>query len=89
MNERSKQGRRAIVPDSCWEDLANAIVAQAVDDYLAAHNTLQKFPGNYKAMMTQKEVLEFLRSNWYKELTSVDSSIIIQHLENKTDLDIE
>ncbi len=88
MNECSKHDT-PVVPESLWEDLANAIIVQAVDDYLAAHNTLQKFPGNYKAMLTQKEVLAFLRSEWYRELTNVDSSIIIKHLENKTGLDIE
>ncbi len=88
MNSHSKRDT-PIVPESYWEDLANAIVVQAVDDYLAAHNTLKLFPDNYKAIQTQKEVLTFLRSEWYQVLTGVDSSIIIRHLENKTGLDIE
>lgn len=89
MGERNKRDPSDVVQATFWEDLANAIVVQAVDDYLAAHNTLQKFPGNYKATMTQKEVLAFLRSEWYRELTDVDSSIIIKHLENKTGLEVD
>lgn len=77
------------IPDSYWEDLANAIVVKAVDDYLAAHNALQKDPDNLRAQLMQKNVLSFLKSSWYETLTSVSPSIIIQHLENKTGTDID
>lgn len=90
MSERSRIQKAAIhVPDSYWEDLANAIVVQAVDDYLAAHKTLHDDPDNYRAKKMQKDVLDFLKSEWYKELTNVDPRIIIGHLENKTDTDID
>ena len=78
-----------LASESCWEDLANAVIVQAVEDYLAAHRTLQKFPGNYTALLTQKEVLEFLKSRWYRNLTSVDPSVIVRHLENQTGLEID
>lgn len=88
MSEQSTRNQ-VLVPDSLWEDLANAIVVKAVDDYLAAHKALQKDPDNYKARLMQKDVLSFLKSSWYETLTSVSPSVIIQHLENKTGTDID
>lgn len=85
--ERKKD--TVLVPDSCWEDLANAIVVQAVDDYLAAFKALQSDPDNFRAKRMQKEVLAFLKSEWYQTLTNVNPRVIIQHLENKTGTDID
>ncbi len=90
MSEHRAIKKTAIhVPGSYWEDLANAIVIQAVDDYLAAHKTLHDDSDNYRAKLMQKDVLDFLKSDWYKELTNVDPRIIIGHLENKTGTDID
>ena len=89
MSTRVNSQQNDLASESCWEDLANAVIVQAVEDYLAAHRTLQKFPGNYTALLAQKEVLEFLKSGWYRNLTSIDSSIIIRHLENQTGLEID
>jgi len=61
VNER-KTPDRATVSEACWEELANAIVVQAVDDYLAAHNVLQSDPNNFRAKLMQKEALAFLKS---------------------------
>lgn len=49
-----------------WENLANAIVAQAAHDYeltfSSQNNTIDR-----------EEVEKFFHSGWYKLLTSVDS----------------
>lgn len=75
--------------DACWENLANAIIVQAVDDYLAAHRVLKDDPDNLQAKATKRDVLSFLKSDWYETLTNVDASVIVGHLENKTGEDID
>ena len=85
--ERKKD--TVLVLEACWENLANAIVVQAVNDYLAAFKALQSDPDNFRAKRMQKEVLAFLKSEWYQTLTNVNPRVIIQHLENKTGTDID
>ncbi len=85
--ERKKDN--VLVPDSCWEDLANAIVVQAVDDYLAAQKVMNDDPDNCNARLVQKDILAFLKSDWYRELTGVDPRSIVRHLENRTGTDID
>lgn len=89
MREQGAINTPETVSDALWEDLANAIVVKAVEDYLAAHKALQKDPENFRARLIQKDVLSFLKSNWYETLTSVSPSVIIQYLENKTGTDID
>ena len=85
--ERKKD--TVLVSEACCEDLANAIVVQAVNDYLAAFKALQSDPDNFRAKRMQKEVLAFLKSEWYQTLTNVNPRVLIQHLENKTGTDID
>lgn len=49
-----------------WENLANAIVAQAAHDYEFSFSPRNK-------SVDRDEVMRFFRSGWYKLLTSVDS----------------
>ena len=67
-----------------YENLANAIVLQAVKDYLDALKRLKKKPGNQKtAMSDAMECERFFRSGWYKALTSVDGEYLIQKLREE------
>ena len=59
-----------------YENLANAIVLQAVKDYRDALKRLKKKPGNQTAE-------RFFRSGWYKALTSVDGEYLIQKLREE------
>ena len=62
-----------------YENLANAIVARACDDYL--------FLGKHKSgivinsRVNKDEILKFLNSQWFYELTNVDSEYIINTLD--------
>ena len=49
-----------------YENLANAIVLQAVKDYRDALKRLKKKPGNQTAMSDAMECERFFRSGWYK-----------------------
>lgn len=66
-----------------YENLANAIILMAVKDYRDALKKLKKRP-NYESAKTMKnEVERFFRSDWYRELTSVDGNILIKKLKSE------
>ena len=70
-----------------YEDLANAIVLQAVKDWRKAVKTLKKRP-RYEAAKQMKEDCErFFRSEWFEELTSVDGNVILRKLEKEAGID--
>lgn len=66
-----------------YENLANAIVLQAVKDYRDALKRLKKKPGNQAAMSDAMECERFFHSGWYKTLTSVDGEYLIQKLREE------
>ena len=63
------------------EELANAIVIQAVKDYRdALHGeTIKRKPPEY----TIKECEAFFRSQWYSLLTKVDGEMLIKRLQEE------
>lgn len=64
-----------------YENLANSIVLLAVKDYRDALKKLKKWPRNEAAQIMKAEVERFLRSAWYRELTSVDGEYLISKLQ--------
>ena len=64
-----------------YEQLANAIILQAVKDYRDALKKLKKRPRYDPAKDMVSEVERFFRSDWYRELTSVDGEILIKKLQ--------
>lgn len=66
-----------------YENLANAIVLQAVKDYRDALRRLKKKPSNKAAMSDAMECKRFFRSGWYKTLTSVDGEYLINKLREE------
>lgn len=69
-----------------FENLANAIVVQAAEDYrqalwgMARHKEDRDF---FKYSATAKECERFFRSPWYKTLTDVDPEILIGALREE------
>ena len=63
-----------------YEELANAIVIQAVVDYRAATKRLEKHPLDKMQKHTQREVLRFFRSDWFGILTTLNPEVIIGKL---------
>lgn len=61
-----------------YQNLANAIVLMAVKDYRDALEELKK------AQDMKNEVERFFRSDWYRELTSVDGEILIKKLQEES-----
>lgn len=66
-----------------YENLANAIVAQAARDYLTALRRLRRNPDNKTAMDEVMRLERFFHSGWYGVLTSVDPDYLIRRLREK------
>lgn len=63
-----------------WENLANAIIAQAAHDYVESFSKQnEKRTGSNR--IDRNEVLRFFHSGWYEYLTDIDSSYLITGLD--------
>ncbi len=69
--------------EKIWEDLANAIVVRAVEDYRDARWKVRNFPDQFEARATIVDVEEFLLSPWYEMLTNVDGEWLLNRLKEE------
>lgn len=63
--------------------LANAIVKQAAQDYLAALKTLRRHPDSKAAMAEAMEIEKFFHSPWYGVLTQIAPDYLIDRLRKE------
>lgn len=68
-----------------YENLANAIILQAVKDYRTALKCLKANPRNKSALEDKGEIERFFRSSWFSVLTSVDGGMLIRSLQMEAD----
>lgn len=68
-----------------YENLANAIILQAVKDYRMALKSLKANPRSRMAQADKAEIERFFRSQWYSALTSVDGEMLIRSLLKEAD----
>lgn len=68
-----------------YENLANAIVVQAIQDYKAAKKVLRKNPNHILAKRDVADVERFFRSKWYRLLTNVDASYLMERIDETLD----
>ena len=66
-----------------YENLANAIIEQAVTDYRRARAKLAKDAEDVMALKMRKETERFFRSAWLGQLTSIDGEWLLQNLEGE------
>ena len=66
-----------------YEQLANAIVIQAADDYRIALKKIKAHPKDRKAIDEALEIERFFRSSWYSQLTGVDGEYLIKRLQDE------
>lgn len=77
-----------IISDYGLEELANAIILQAIKDYQNAKECLRFRPDSLdidtknKHNKTIKQVTIFINSDWFKVLTEVDPQLILSYLED-------
>ncbi len=66
-----------------WEDLANAIILQAVEDYRKARKKVRTRPDHKIAQATIRETERFFRSWWFAQLTDVDGELLLEKLQRE------
>ena len=64
-----------------YENLANAVIAQAAEDYRRLLKRAKKNPANREALDEALQVERFFRSGWYQRLTNVDGEFLIRKLQ--------
>jgi hypothetical protein len=64
-----------------YEELANAIILQAVKDYRADLQILKQFPHNERALKDKEDIDDFFYSSYFAKLTRVEPEVIIHRLE--------
>ena len=66
-----------------WENLANAIILQAVKDYREARKKHKKRPKNEDAKLMIADCEAFFRSDWFKALTELDDEMLLRKLQEE------
>lgn len=61
----------------CWEDLANAIIEQAVDDWTAAQLILRRDFDNCDAIRVRRDVERFIHSEYFHTLTNIKPDVLM------------
>ena len=68
---------------ACYENLANAIILQAVKDYKWALHRLDVNPKNRDAMHEKERLERFFHSPWYETLTDLDADQLIEGVKER------
>ena len=63
-----------------YEDLANAIIIKACNDYRTVLKRVKKNPENKDAINEALSLERFFKSPWYQVLTSVDGEFLIRKI---------
>ena len=69
--------------NSPYEDLANAIVLKAVEDYREALRVLSLNPNNNDAVSEVRSIERFFRSGYFGILTKLDPEMLIERLNEE------
>lgn len=69
-----------------YENLANAIVLRAVEDWRDAVHRLKRRPKSETALRMKKECEEFFRSEWFTKLTPLDGEELLKRLMKEAEL---
>lgn len=63
-----------------YENLANAVIAQAAEDYRRLLKRAKKNPAHREALDEALQIKRFFRSGWYQRLTNMDGEFLIRKL---------
>lgn len=72
---------KIVSEQEAYENLANAIVLSAVDDYKAALIRKKRNPDSASAAEDVKRLEKFFYSEWYEVLTDLDPSYLIRKMK--------
>ena len=66
-----------------YENLANAIILRAVDDYRETLGILRYSPNDKDASISKDEIERFFRSGWFGLLTNIDPEMLMGKLRKE------
>ena len=66
-----------------YENLANAIILQAVKDWREAKGKLRRKPRNENAKLMVEDCEAFFLSDWFRTLTNVDGEVLLTKLQEE------
>jgi hypothetical protein len=66
-----------------FEDLANAIIVMAAEDYKVAYRQANVLSVGKSSQRECRELERVFRSDWYKKLTTVDGEYLIKILRKQ------
>ena len=69
--------------ETCYTNLANAIIIQAAKDYKKALRRLKKFPRDKEVRHTKRDCERFFRSGWFERLTDLNGEVLIRKLNEE------
>ena len=67
--------------DTCYTNLANAIIIQAAKDYKKALRRLKKFPRDKEVRHTKRDCERFF--GWFERLTDLNGEVLIRKLNEE------
>lgn len=69
-----------------YENLANAIIVKACEDYRAVLKKIKHNPKNKDAIDEVLSLERFFHSQWYQTLTNVDGEFLIRKLRDEIEI---
>ena len=72
----------------CWEDLANAIVLQAAEDYAADLRALRRRPDLKPREERKRSTERFFRSRWFRILSDADGEELMTKIRKECRYDL-
>ena len=71
------------------EQLANAIILQAVRDFRVSYSALKKNPNDLEAQNMLREVRAFFKGGWICVLTKLDGAGLLDSIEREMEQEYE
>lgn len=71
------------------EQLANAIILQAVRDFRVSYSSLKKNPNDLEAQNMLREVRAFFKGGWICALTELDGAGLLDSIEREMEQEYE
>ncbi len=69
--------------EECYEDLANAIIVQAVNDFKPAYKRLLNHPDDKAAARRVKQISKFFRSRYFSRLTTLNGPELLEQIRKE------
>lgn len=68
-----------------YENLANAIILRAVEDWRDADRRLRRKPQNRESRALKEETEEFFLSDWFSVLSKLDGETLLRRLQEEAE----